>query len=646
MTIDDTAFAELSAHSREVRFAVVDGVVTYANTCAQKLLELSVGAVLLERAAPGTDGKLRELLAHPDGAAWEVVFVAHDKPVTVELSAGRKDDATLLLGHVIPDMVASSLDRLNQVMSQLARSNRELNESNSGIQQLLRELQDKAEQTQQDAEVKSRLVSNLSHELRTPLHAILGLTQLLSTGTDGALNKEQDKQVGFIRSSAQDLLTMVNDVLDLGKLDAGQTKLRIDRFALADFLSSMRGVLRPLVAGPVELVIEDAPGDLVLDTDSTKLGQIIRNLVSNALKFTERGEVRVRCVPDGERLRIEVSDTGIGIAPEDQELIFDEYAQIDSAVQRKVKGTGLGLPLARRFAQRMGGTVTVSSEPGKGSTFVVDIPLAHSEAAEMAAMVERSRSKPANATSILVVEDDRHTLFLYEKYLVMAGFHVLPARTIADAEAAMAIQRPAAIVLDIMLEADSSWSFLAKLKNDPETRDIPVLVVTITNREDKARALGADEFWLKPIDQDRLLRKLQDIAKNGPVARVLCIDDDATSRYLIRKHLEGSPYELYEASSGDEGVRIARETRPNVILLDFLLERGSTAFDVIDSLKADPRMRDIPIIVVTSHVLDEIDRKRLLQEAEAVISKQHLSRELAINRIRDALRKTGRNVVS
>lgn len=253
-------------------------------------------------------------------------------------------------------------------------------------------------------------------------------------------------------------------------------------------------------------------------------------------------------------------------------------------------------------------------------------------------MVERSRTKDPNATSILVVEDDRHSLFLYEKYLVMAGFHVLPARTIADATQLMKQHRPAAIVLDIMLEGDSSWNFLANLKKDPATADIPVLVVTVTNREDKARALGADEFWLKPVDQDRLLRKLRELAHHSPVARVLVIDDDETARYIIKRHLQGSPYELYEASNGADGVKSARDHHPNVILLDFLLG-GSTAFDVIDDLKADPRTRSIPVIVITSHVLDEIDQKRLLEEAEAVISKQNLSRELAINRIRDALRK-------
>jgi CheY-like chemotaxis protein len=195
-------------------------------------------------------------------------------------------------------------------------------------------------------------------------------------------------------------------------------------------------------------------------------------------------------------------------------------------------------------------------------------------------------------------------------------------------------------VLDIMLEGESSWQFLSDLKGDAKTQDIPVLVVTVTGKEHKARALGADEFWLKPVDRERLLRKLRSLAKPGLPARVLVIDDDEKARYLLRKLLDQSPYQLFEAATGPEGVQSARERLPNVILLDFLLS-DRTAFDVLDELKADPRTRSIPVIVVTSHVLDGEARERLAAQTEAILSKDSLSRELAINRIRDALGKGG-----
>ena len=222
----------------------------------------------------------------------------------------------------------------------------------------------------------------------------------------------------------------------------------------------------------------------------------------------------------------------------------------------------------------------------------------------------------------------------------MAGFRVVPARTVEAARAAIAEELPAAIVLDIVLEEEVTWGFLADVKRDPRTQHVPVLVVTVGDTPERARALGADEFWLKPIDQDRLLAKLRTLVRPGRAAKILVIDDDERSRYLIRKHLEHAPYEVLEASTGAQGVRLAQRESPHVIFLDFLLDEV-TAFDVIDELKANPHTRGIPVIVVTAHVLDSKERTRLAAETEAVLSKQNLSRELAINRIRDALRKSG-----
>jgi len=657
-----SSFAELADASREFLVACNrDGEVLYADERAQRIIGARCGDSLRVRVAPGCEEKFDDFLrrsctAHVDSC--EIPFVVDGKPCATSLSSAPHGVDVLVVGCVIPAAFGAAMSQVSVMVSEavdlnralfaqrneirerhaeLSRVNLELSESHQGILALHRELQAKSDETQHDNVVKTRLVAHLSHELRTPLHSILGLTQLLKSNTDPGLVAEQAQQVRFIRASAEELLTLVDDVLDLGRLDAGHAQVHIDRFGLDDFVGSMRGALRPLLPSDamVNLVIEDAPTVVALETDRTKLSQIVRNLVSNALKFTERGEVRVRMAVHAERVEIRVSDTGIGIAQADIATIFEEYGQVESHLQTRTKGTGLGLPLSLRLAERLGGTLLVTSTIAEGSTFTVDIPITHAEARAMHEMRARSRTKPAGAVSVLVVEDDRQTLVLYDTYLVAAGFHVMAARSIDEAAALMSEIRPAAIVLDVLLEGDSSWGFLAALKNNPDTQDIPVLVVTVTHQEDKARALGADEFWLKPIDQGRLVRKLQECALTALPECVLVIDDDDTARYIIRRLLEDTPCQIVEATTGEEGIAIARARRPSVILLDFSLG-ACTAFDVIDALKADPLTRDIPVIVITSSVLDADDQRRL---AAAVISKRDLTSDVALDRIRDALAK-------
>jgi signal transduction histidine kinase len=293
MTFDANAFEAMSHASREMHVAcTASGRVVYADARAHRLLGLAAGASLVELCAPGCDAKLEEMLERVRHGAvdnWEVPFIIDDKPVTMSLCAALHGDHVLIVGALTPEPFVRSMTQYGAMMAELAESHR-------GILALHAELRDTEQHSRQDADIKARLVANLSHELRTPLHSILGLTQLLSSHTDGALGAEQEKQVGFIRSSAEELLSLVDDVLDLGSIASGHARLHVDAFGLGDFVSSMRGSLKPLVpaSSAVELVIEDAP-DIRVETDQTKLAQIVRNLVSNAIKFTDEGEVRVRC---------------------------------------------------------------------------------------------------------------------------------------------------------------------------------------------------------------------------------------------------------------------------------------------------------------------------------------------------------------
>lgn len=531
---------------------------------------------------------------------------------------------------------------LRERATELATLNRELLESNRGVMALYAELDEKADSLRRTSEVKSRVVSNVSHEFRTPLNSILGLTRLLLARTDGPLTLEQEKQLGFILRSATELSELINDLLDLSKMEAGKIRLHATRFVVGDLFSALRGMSRPLQTRPaVELIFEAPPAELpLLHTDEGKISQVLRNLISNALKFTERGQVRVSARHDGGDVIFTVRDSGVGIAPDDHVRIFEEFTQLENPLQKAVKGTGLGLSLSRKLAELLAGSLTVESALGEGAAFHLRVPIVHPEVHEMDQMIERSHNADPGRAPVLVVEDDRQTMFLYEKYLASSGFQVVPARSIDDARILLRDVTPAAIVLDVMLEGETSWGFLAELKSSTQTRDIPVLVVTVTDRENKARALGADEFWMKPMDKEWLSRKLRTLAKRGPIENLLVIDDDEVSRYLVRRLLADTPYKITEATGGLEGIRLARETLPSVILLDFVMP-GMTAFEVLDELKADARTRHIPVIIHTSKDLAAEERERLKQATSAILSKQSLSREVAIARIRDALTKAG-----
>ncbi|HLL22073.1 MAG TPA: hybrid sensor histidine kinase/response regulator, partial [Kofleriaceae bacterium] len=541
------------------------------------------------------------------------------------------------------DAIAEAWRAMHEIVDlhrELARQKARLEESNKAVRILHVELEQYADRMRSAAEIKGRLVAGVSHEFRTPLHSILGLSRLLLGESDGPLTEEQRTQVAFIRASAEELSTMINDMLDLARLESETAPARIQRFDLAELLSAMRGTMTPLVPAdsPVSLVFDPAP-DAALETDQAKLAQIVRNLISNAIKFTERGVVRITATVEHDTLQIAVRDSGIGIADADRERVFQEFVQVDSPLQRERRGTGLGLPLAARLARSLGGQIELESEPGVGSTFTVVVPMVHSEVDNFRRLQLAARTPDPTRAPVLVVEDDRSAVFVYERYLAMSGYQVLPARSTGEASAILKTVTPSAILLDVMLEGEDTWKFLASVKQNPATRDIPVLVCTVMNREAHARALGADEFWLKPVDADKLIRKLHSLV-TGRGARVLVVDDEPAARYLVKKHLSDSAFVLSEAADGASAVHLAREERPDVILLDFLL-RDMTAFDVLDQLKADPRTRQIPVIVVTSQQLSADELQRLAQSTQTVLSKEHLSRELAIHRIRDALRGAG-----
>ncbi len=532
-----------------------------------------------------------------------------------------------------------ALEELSRRQAELANLNRELEDTNRGVVALYAELDEKADHLRRADELKSRFLSNMSHEFRTPVNSIQALARMLLDRTDGDLTAEQERQVMFIRKAADALSELVNDLLDLAKVEAGKIAVRPIAFDVEHLFGALRGMLRPLLVNEsVALVFDECPDVPPLYTDEAKLSQILRNFISNALKFTERGEVRVqaRWCPGESAVAFEVTDTGIGIAPADHERIFQEFTQIDSPIQRRVQGTGLGLPLCRKLAELLGGSVTVDSAVGRGSTFTAMIPVRYA-ARPPASVWELDPER----IPILAVEDSGETILVYEKMLASGDFQLLAARNLREARDALAAFQPRAIILDILLKGEDSWAFLAELKRHPTTRGIPVAVVSTVDDERKALALGADAYCHKPVDRYRLMQTLTRLIAPESVRRVLVVDDEDVFRYVVCQHLMSAQNVISEATNGEEALRLARAQRPDVICLDLSMP-DIDGVEVLRRLRADPLTRDIPVIVVTSRLLDEAAHRTLRELAADVLPKDRVSREAALAAVDAALRLAGK----
>ena len=556
--------------------------------------------------------------------AAPVVAPASIKHIVDELVRQRPDDPFQEIQHQNQELLRA-LDELRRRQDELTHVNRELEDTNRGVVALYAELDEKADHLRRADELKSRFLSNMSHEFRTPLHSILGLSRLLLDRTDGDLTAEQDKQARFIQKAAGDLLELVNDLLDLAKIEAGKTVVRPVSFKVAQLFSALRGMLRPLLVNESVHLVFDEPSDLPeMYSDEGKTSQILRNFISNALKFTERGEIRVGASVNSNRDRItfSVADTGIGIPAEDQECIFKEFSQLENPIQERVKGTGLGLPLTRKLAEILGGSVSVESRVGSGSIFSVTLPVVYAAAGQP---VERDQPAPQfdlSLVPVLLVEDDTSDRLLYEKYLKGSPFQVLAAKSLTEARRLMSMIRPKVIILDIMLHGEDSWNFLVEVKKDEATKDIPVLVVTSIEDQQKGLSLGADAYQVKPVDRRWLLDQLSRWTQQPP-KRLLLVDDEDMSRYVLKGLLDGCGFRILETADPREALRLAGDESPHVILLDLVMP-AMTGFEVLEQLKSEPRTASIPVVITTSKTLNEDERHRLAKAA-AILSKADLT---------------------
>ena len=531
---------------------------------------------------------------------------------------------------------------LQRRQEELEQLNQELSDTNRGVVALYAELEERADHLRRADQLKTRFLSNMSHEFRTPLNSILSLARLLLARVDGELTAEQEKQVQFIRSGAENLSDLVNNLLDLARVEAGKTVVVAREFTVADLFSALRGMLRPiLVSDKVDLLF-DEPSDLpAMFTDEPKLSQILRNFISNAIKFTERGEIRVWAEhdPASGDVIFKVRDTGLGIAEKDIATIWEEFGQVQNRLQSSVKGTGLGLPLAKNFARLLGGSVNVESNLGAGSVFSVTVPRVYRAAVQKSPGLEWSQN-PAQIP-LLVLEDDAADAFSMERMLAHSRYQMIRVHTVAEAREALAEVTPAAIILDVMLEGDESWRVLIELKQNEKTHHIPVIVVSSSEEERKARGFGADEYLAKPVDAPTLVKTLDTLTGAETAIKVLVVDDDEVSRYLMRQLLPRGAFVLSEAATAEAGLALAQESQPDLILLDLDMA-GVDGYEFLNRVTQNKDLKNIPVVVATAMVMDETIKSRLAPAA-GVLSKYDLSTDVLVAAIRAAVNDSNRS---
>jgi signal transduction histidine kinase/CheY-like chemotaxis protein len=498
---------------------------------------------------------------------------------------------------------------------------------------LFQEIEEKGHQLELASQHKSQFVASMSHELRTPLNAIIGLTEMMVTNAARFGTEKAAEPLKRVHRAGQHLLGLINQVLDLSKIEAGKLELNPESVNLAPLIDEVVGTARQLAQQNKNNLVVEAQEKLgALTVDPMRLRQILLNLLSNACKFTSQGEVklRVRKVADGRNwVEFAVADTGIGMTAEQQAKLFEEFTQADSSTARRYGGTGLGLAITRKLARMMGGDVTVASEPGKGSVFTVRLPAGPDPVAKAAT----NGGRPPSSDCVLVVDDDATARELIADQLKAEGFSVATAAGGLDGLKLAKDLRPIAITLDVMMPDLDGWSVLAALRQDPELAEIPVIMITILDEHRRGVALGAAGYLTKPIDRERLHRMVSRFRAPARPTRILLVDDDKDQRERLRGWLEGEQWAVQETANGREALTRLQAEKPDVILLDLMMPEMD-GFAVVAALQKEPRWRDIPVIVITARDLDAKDRERLNSGVQSVLVKETFRPAELVERIR------------
>ena len=495
---------------------------------------------------------------------------------------------------------------------------------------------------------KSTFLANMSHELRTPMNAIIGYSEMLTEDAEDLGQDEFIPDLKKILAAGKHLLALINDVLDLSKIEAGKMTLYLEEFEVAALIDDVSTTIQPLVdKNANQLIVDLAPEAGMLKADETKVRQTLFNLLSNASKFTQEGTITLetrRHEREGrDWLTFKVMDTGIGMSQEQMAKVFDEFTQADSTTTRKFGGTGLGLTISKKFCQLMGGDITVESEEGRGTRFTVELPAVVGDVPAPAPRPAKPDSAESDASSaddgdetVLVIDDDPTVLDLTRRFLTREGYAVQTAKSGTEGLELAKTLKPAAITLDVMMPGMDGWAVLTTLKRDPETADIPVIMLTMLDEKEMGFALGASEYMSKPIDRQRLagfLEKYLESSRAG-AGRILVVDDEAEVRELMRRGLEKNGWTVDEAENGKAALACLDEMVPDLILLDLNMPEMD-GFELLERLRATPAWHDVPVVVLSGRDLTADERAKLEGQAEAVLRKGAHPKNDLLGELRD-----------
>ena len=491
------------------------------------------------------------------------------------------------------------------------------------------------EEAEHSNKFKEQFLSTMSHELRTPLNAVIGFSDLLTEEQYGPLNDRQKRYVNHIRTGGKHLLRLINDILDLSKIEAGRLQLAIESVPVNVWFAEVLDILRPLADRKSQTLVGHAPPSLSARVDSTRFKQILMNLLGNAIKFTpEGGKIELAAQQIGDIVRIEVRDSGPGIPPDEQQRIFDAFYRLGQS-DKGAEGTGLGLAITRRLVELHGGQLGIESQPGSGSCFYFTLP------AVAALQVQKTQGSRPNlefgeGRKILVVEDDPAAAHILHSHLVSAGYNVVLCDQPERAVEMAAELHPSAVTLDIVMKPVNGWELLPNLKSDPRTATIPIIVVTIVDQPGMGALLGADEYIVKPVEKAALLAAIQRCLNHRgqieSIQNILVVEDDAPAREFIAELLSKQGYNVCTAADGAEALTRMASLPPELVILDLILPQVS-GFELLAEWRSASRTMDIPVFVLTSKDLTREETDYLMKNTTALFRKQEPWQETLLRQL-------------